>query len=87
MSQTELKLLKKFLRLSSQRDLYTIPQAAFRLNCSVNEFNKRFVETGAIKLVIENGKSMIPASEINYAIEKMQTIIHKSSLRAVSFKR
>lgn len=83
----ELKLYKKFLRLSSQRDLYTISQAAFRLNCSVNDFNNRFVETGLIKLVIVNGRMMVPAKEINYAIENMQTVVHKNSLRAVSIKQ
>lgn len=81
MSQTEEKLYKKFLRLSSQRDLYTIPQAAFRLNCSVNDFKERFVETGLIKLVIVNSRMMVPAKEISYAIEKLPAVVHKASLR------
>lgn len=84
--EEQLKLLKKFLRLSSQRDLYTIPQAAFRLNCSVNDFKNRFVEPGAIKLVIVNSRKMVPASEIKCAIDQMQTVVHRNSLRAVGSK-
>lgn len=77
------KLYKKYLRLSMQRDLYTIPQAAFRLNCSRNVFMERYVESGFIKLVLLDGKMMVPAKEITQAIDQMQSIVHKNSLRRV----
>ena len=58
---------KHFLRLSSQRDVYSIPQASFRLNCSRNEFESLFVSTGKIKLLIRNGKKFVTRDEIeNY---------------------
>lgn len=59
--------LKHYLRLSSQRDVYTVPQAAFRLNCSRNEFETLFVQTGKIKLLIRNNKKYVARDEIeNY---------------------
>jgi len=64
-----------------QRDLYTIPQAAFRLNCSRNVFNSKYVETGKIKLVVDDGKLMVPATELLYAISEMPRVVHKNSLR------
>ena len=79
----QLKEYKKSLRLSMQRDLYTIPQAAFRLNCSVNTFKQRYVETGLIKMVLENGKLLVPAKEISYAIEQLQTVVHKNTIKRV----
>lgn len=80
------KLYNKFLKLSMQRELYTIPQAAFRLNCSRNTFKQRYVDTGLIKLVLDNGRLMVPAKEISYAIDQMQSVVHKNSLRAVISK-
>jgi len=78
---TELKLYNKFLRLSMQRDLYTIPQAAFRIGCSRNVFNSKYVETGKIKLVVDGRKLMVPATELIYAIGEMQRVVHTNSLR------
>jgi len=77
------KLYNKFLRLSMQRDLYTIPQAAFRLNCSRNLFTRKYVESGKIKLVVDEGKLMVPATELLYAISELPKVVHKNSLRRV----
>lgn len=62
--------LKHYLRLSSQRDVYTVPQAAFRLNISRNEFENLFVSIGKIKLLIRNGKKFVAANEIEQYIKQ-----------------
>lgn len=83
LEQIQFKEYKKFLRLSSERDLYTIPQAAFRMNVSRSVFEKKFVNTGMLKLKIDGGKKMVPKSELIYAIDRMQTIVHRNTLRQV----
>jgi hypothetical protein len=60
---------KHYLRLSSQRDVYSIPQASFRLNCSRNEFESLFVDTGKIKLLIRNDKKFVTREEIESYLE------------------
>lgn len=64
-----------------ERDLYTIPQAAFRLGCSRNEFEEKYVNTGLIKLKLVEGKRLVARSELIYAIDQLKNIIHKNSLR------
>jgi len=86
LEQLQLKEYKKYLRLSSERDLYTIPQAAFRLNCSRNNFKSKYVETGKIKLVFDDGKLMVPATELPYAISELPKVVYTNSLRAVISK-
>ena len=77
----QLKLYKRYLRLSMERDLYTIPQAAFRLGISRNTFEKDFVETGIIKLKLFDGRKCVAKSEIETAVDMMPTMVHKNSLR------
>jgi len=77
----QLKLYKRYLRLSMERDLYTIPQAAFRLGISRNAFEKDFVETGIIKLKLFDGRKRVAKSEIETAVDMMPTMVHKNSLR------
>ncbi|MBK8609108.1 MAG: hypothetical protein IPL84_03975 [Chitinophagaceae bacterium] len=60
---------KHFLRLSSQRDMYSIPQASFRLNVDRHLFESEFVDTGKIKIMIRGGKRFVAASEIEQFIE------------------
>lgn len=58
---------KHYLRLSSARDVYSIPQASFRLNCDRHTFENEFVKTGKIKIMIRGGQKFVSASEIeNY---------------------
>ena len=86
MTELETKILKetkKYLRLSMERDLYTIPQAAFRLGCSRNEFEEKYVKTGMIRLKVVGGRLLVARSEIVYAIDQLKNIIHKNSLRRV----
>ena len=64
-----------------ERDLYTIPQAAFRLGISRNTFEKDFVETGIIKLKLFDGRKCVAKSEIETAVDMMPTMVHKNSLR------
>jgi hypothetical protein len=59
------KELRKFLRLSSERDLYNYNQAAFRLNISRNRIEAEFIKTGLIKEVLIRGEYWIPKSEID----------------------
>ena len=77
----QLKLYKRYLRLSMERDLYTIPQAAFRLGISRNTFEKDFVETGIIKLKLFDGRKRVAKSEIETAVDMMPAMVHKNSLR------
>jgi len=77
LEQAQLKLYKQYLRLSMERDLYTIPQAAFRMGISPNVFEERFVMSGIIILKFEDGKKLVPKSELQKAIDKMQNIVHK----------
>ena len=77
----QLKLYKRYLRLSMGRDLYTIPQAAFRLGISRNTFEKDFVETGIIKLKLFDGRKRVAKSEIETAVDMMPAMVHKNSLR------
>lgn len=74
---------KHYLRLSSQRDVYTIPQASFRLNCSRNEFESLFVDTGKIKLLIRDGKKYVTKEEIDNYLnhEPKFSSIQKSKLK------
>lgn len=72
----QLKEYKKYLRLSSERDLYTIPQAAFRLGIGRNEFESSYVRTGKIMLRIRDGKKLVAKSEIEKAIDEMQRVVH-----------
>lgn len=66
-----------FKNLSQKRDVYTLQQAAFRLNCSRNEFEKKFVKSGKIKLQIISGNKYVLDSEIqNY----LRTEIKKSNM-------
>lgn len=78
--------LKHYLRLSSQRDVYSIPQAAFRLNCSRNQFESLFLETGKIKLLIRDGKKFVTREEVeNYIAHEPKYLkrISKDERRAV----
>lgn len=77
------KEVRKFLRLSCERDLYTIPQAAFRLNISRNEFNEVYVKSGKIKLVIINGAVKVPKEQIDQFIASEKKYIHKDARSAV----
>jgi len=81
MNDNEIKKeIRHFLRLSAPRELYTIPQASFRLNCSRNEFENLFVRTGKIKIVIYNGKKMVPHSEIDSYVQNLK---HFTSREAI----
>ena len=52
------KEYRHFLRLSMERDIYTKPQAAFRLGCSENVVEAEYLATGKVKMLVEqnNGK-------------------------------
>lgn len=80
LEKAQLSLMRKFLRLSSERDLYTIEQAAFRLNVSRNEFKGTFVDTGTIRLKLVGSRLFVPKCEINFAIDQMQSIVHKKAI-------
>ena len=80
LEKTQLKEYKKYLRLSSERELYTIPQAAFRLGISRNEFERTYVTTGVIVLRLREGKKFVASSEIKKAVDMMQTIISSQTI-------
>ena len=79
LNKTVLQQSMHYLRLSSQRDVYSIPQAAFRLNCSRNEFESLFVDTGKIKLLIRNGKRLVNRSEIENYLEHEKLFVKRET--------
>ena len=87
LNETVLQQSKHFLRLSSPRDVYSIPQASFRLNCDRHDFENLFVRTGKIKLHIRNNKKYVLASEIENYLEhekkytSPQSTVHKPQLK------
>ena len=82
MKQSDLlRLHKKFLRLSAERDLYTIGQAAFRLNISRNEFENEFVKEGKVNVLFRNGRQFVTGQSIKDFIRENQ-LVHKIKLTA-----
>lgn len=81
LNQVEQKLFNKFLRLSMQRDLYTIPQAAFRMGISRNQFESTYVKTGMIMLRLRGAEKLVPRTELEKAIEMMPLIVSKDIIK------
>lgn len=54
------------------------------MGCSRNEFKRKYVETGKVKLIVDGRKLLVPATELLYAISEMPKVVHKNSLRVVS---
>jgi hypothetical protein len=79
--EMQLKEYRKFLRLSSERDIYNLNQAAFRLNISRNRIESEFIKTGLIKQVRIRGEYRIPKSEIDNMIESSDRFVHKDSIK------
>jgi hypothetical protein len=73
------KEFRKFLRLSSERDLYNLPQAAFRLNTSRNRLQEEYLDKGFLKMVHFRGKYWIPKCEIESMIEKSERFIEEKA--------
>jgi hypothetical protein len=71
LNRTVLQQSKHFQRLSSPRDVYSIPQASFRLNVDRHQFEELFVKTGEIMLVIIKGKKFVPHSEIESYLNRL----------------
>jgi len=76
--ETQRKETKKFLRLSSERDLYNFSQAAFRLNISRNTFENEFIQTGLLKKILLRGEWWIAKSDIDTMIENQGRYVPKS---------
>lgn len=77
LNRTVAESVKHYLRLSSQRDVYTVPQAAFRLNISRNDFEREFVATGKIKLLIRNNQKFVAATEIEQYLKQEPRFLPK----------
>jgi predicted site-specific integrase-resolvase len=73
------KEIKKFLRLSSERDLYNLQQAAFRLNVSRNRLQEEYLDKGFLKMVHFRGQYWIPKSEIDRMIEMSEKFIEEKA--------
>jgi hypothetical protein len=67
-----IQLVKHYSRLSCERDLYTISQAAFRMNMSPERFEKEILVPGLVSYTLDNFKMMIPKTEIDNAIASMR---------------
>ena len=78
--EMQTKEVRKFLRLSSERDLYTYNQAAYRLNTSRNTFEAEFVKSGLLKITKIREKCWISKIDIDALIESNNHYVHKDSL-------
>jgi len=74
------KEFRKFPRLSSERDLYTFPQAAFRLNISRNRLKEEFLNKGLLRMVNFRGQWWIAKSEIDRMIESSEKFIEECAV-------
>jgi len=79
--EMQYKEVKKFLRLSSERDIYTYTQASFRLNVSRNTFEAEFIRSGLLKVTKIRGKCWIAKKEIEALIESNNRYVHEDSLK------
>jgi hypothetical protein len=75
------RLVNKFLRLSSERDMYNFSQAAFRLGISRHELENQFIHTGKIKKLWFRNKWWITKTEIENFIENGEYYVSKKSLQ------
>jgi len=75
------KELKKFLRLSSERDLYNYTQAAFRLNISRNIFETEFIKSGLLVFIEIRGSRWIAKKDIDVFIESQDRFVHRDSIK------
>jgi hypothetical protein len=73
--------LRKTLRLTAVRELYTYNQAAFALNSSRNTFESEFIKTGLLKVTKLRGKNWIARTEIEKLIEEQNRFVHEDSLK------
>ncbi|HAV56587.1 MAG TPA: hypothetical protein DCX45_03495 [Acinetobacter junii] len=80
-SRLTFHLYKKFLRLSAERELYTVSQAAFRLNISRNEIQKELIEKGKLTVLFRNGRQFVVGASIKEFIASEQ-VVHRSKLTA-----
>lgn len=79
MKQSDLlRLHKKYLRLSASRELYTIGQAAFRLNISRNEFQSEFIDKGKVNVLFRNGRQFVTGESIKNYIAG-EAVVRKSA--------
>lgn len=62
------KEVRHYMRLSCERDIYTINQACFRLNVSRQKFYSVYVNTGKINPLIISGQIMIAKQDIESCI-------------------
>lgn len=74
MKENQLKLYKKFLRLSAPRELYTVEQAAFRLNISRNELDREFIKKGKVNVLFRNGRQFVTDQSIKDYVTNEQLI-------------
>lgn len=73
--------LKKQMRLTAHREIYTYAQAAFMLNTSRNTFEAEFIKTGLLKVTKLRDKNWIADSEIKRLVEQQNRFVHKDSLK------
>jgi hypothetical protein len=73
--------LRKNLRLTAKREVYSYNQAAFALNTSRNTFEAEFVRSGLLKVTKLRDKDWIARTEIENLIEKQNRFVHEDSLK------
>lgn len=74
------KEVRHYMRLSVERELYTLSQACFRLNCSRKKFYQLYVDTGKIFPLIIAGSVFISNQDIKNCIENEQRYISRKYL-------
>lgn len=74
------KEVRHYMRLSVERELYTLNQACFRLNCSRKKFYELYVNTGKIFPLIINGQVFITNQSIKNCLEQEQKFISRKAV-------
>lgn len=64
LQQIFVKRVNHFMRLSCERELYTVAQASFRLNISRNEIQLEYINTGKLKVIFRKGRMFVTDQSI-----------------------
>ena len=74
------KEVRHYMRLSVDRELYSLNQACFRLNCSRQKFYQLYIDTGKIFPLMIHGQVFITNQSIKDCIDNEQRYISRKYL-------
>lgn len=77
LQQIFVKRVNHFMRLSCERELYTVAQASFRLNISRNDLKKEFIDTGKLKVTFRDGRMFVTDQSIKEFVTEKSLVKRK----------